>query len=138
VDTIALEAPSAVPEVRHRASTALARWCCPQDRIDDAVLVTSEVVTNAVEHGAGRVLVRLLRRGRYVRIEVQDNSPRPPVPLAIGPAAERGRGLHIVASVASRWGSRRTKVGKVVWAEVAAGTDIGMDDLTADRGSGRS
>jgi anti-sigma regulatory factor (Ser/Thr protein kinase) len=136
VDTIVLEAPSAVPEARHRIRAVLSAWRCAPERIADAVLLTSEVVTNAVEHGAGRVLVRLLRRGTYVRIEVQDDSPTPPVLLAIGPTEERGRGLHIVSRLAARWGSRRAGTGKVVWVELPCDVDFGVDELSADGGSG--
>jgi anti-sigma regulatory factor (Ser/Thr protein kinase) len=137
VDTIVLDAPSAVPEVRHRTGEVLAGWRCRAESIDDAVLVASEVVTNAVEHGAGQVRVRLLRRGRRIRIEVQDDSPRPPVLLALGRTAERGRGLHIIAELAERWGSRRTAAGKIVWAELPSGVDFAVDDLAGDRISSR-
>jgi anti-sigma regulatory factor (Ser/Thr protein kinase) len=126
---IALDAPSAVHEARHRTGAVLSRWRCQRELIEDAVLVVSEVVTNAVEHGAGQVRVRLLRRHASVRIEVQDDSPIPPVLLALGRTAERGRGLHIVTRLAARWGSRRTTAGKVVWAELPSGVDFGVDDL---------
>jgi anti-sigma regulatory factor (Ser/Thr protein kinase) len=135
VEMLALDAASAVREARRKTAVVLGRWRCQRERIEDAVLVVSEVVTNAVQHGAGVVLVRLLRRRRYVRVEVQDNSPRLPVVLAVvGRAAERGRGLHIVRKLAARWGSQPTGGGKVVWVELPAGVDFGVDELD---GSGR-
>jgi anti-sigma regulatory factor (Ser/Thr protein kinase) len=127
---LALDAASAVREARRKTATVLTRWRCQRDRIADTVLVVSEVVTNAVQHGAGVVRVRLLRRRTYVRVEVQDNSPRLPVLLAVGGrAAERGRGLYIVRNLASRWGSRRDGSGKLVWAELPAGVDLGVDEV---------
>jgi len=99
------------------------------------VLVVSEVVTNAVQHGAGVVRLRLLRRRTYVRVEVEDGSPTLPMLLArAGGAAEQGRGLEIVRKLAARWGSQRSGAGKLVWAELPAGVDFGVDELpTAGR-----
>jgi anti-sigma regulatory factor (Ser/Thr protein kinase) len=129
VDVVVLDAASAVREARARTAAALRRWRCPGDRIEDAVLVVSEAATNAVQHGAGLVLVRLLRRRRYVRVEVQDNSPVPPAPLDNDTTGERGRGLTIIATLTERWGTRRTPSGKVVWAELPSGIDFGIDEL---------
>jgi anti-sigma regulatory factor (Ser/Thr protein kinase) len=128
VEMPALDPASAVRDARSRTAAALRRWRCQRERIDDVVLVVSEVVTNAVQHGAGVVLVRLLRRHFYVRIEVQDNSPKLPVLMAPPPTAERGRGVSIVRSLAARWGSRRVGGGKLVWAELPSGVDLGVDD----------
>jgi anti-sigma regulatory factor (Ser/Thr protein kinase) len=133
VEWLALDAASSVREARQRTAAVLAGWRCHRERIEDAVLVVSEVVTNAVQHGAGAVVLRLFRRRRYIRVEVQDNSPRPPVLLAITDiAAERGRGLRIVRTLAARWGSKRVGAGKLVWAELPAGVDFGVDEV-ADR-----
>jgi anti-sigma regulatory factor (Ser/Thr protein kinase) len=130
VEVLALDTASAVREARRKTAAVLNRWRCQRERTDDAVLVVSEVVTNAVQHGAGVVLVRLLRRRTHVRVEVQDNSPRLPVLLAVGGrAAERGRGLHIVRNLASHWGSQRNAGGKLVWAELPAGVDLGVDEV---------
>jgi anti-sigma regulatory factor (Ser/Thr protein kinase) len=120
-----------VRDARYRTAAVLRRWNCPREQVDDIVLVVSEVVTNAVQHGAGVVRLRLLRRRTRVRIEVQDDSPRPPVLLTTaGVTADWGRGLHIVGDLAARWGSRRAGEGKLVWAEVPCGVDLGVDDLT--------
>jgi anti-sigma regulatory factor (Ser/Thr protein kinase) len=130
VEVLALDAASAVREARRKTAAVLNRWRCQRERVEDTVLVVSEVVTNAVQHGAGVVLVRLLRRRTYVRVEVQDNSSRLPVMLAVGGrAADRGRGLHIVRNLASRWGSQRNGRGKLVWAELPAGVDLGVDEV---------
>jgi anti-sigma regulatory factor (Ser/Thr protein kinase) len=130
VERLALEPATAVREARGSTAAVLGRWRCERDRIEDAVLVVSEVVTNAVQHGAGVVRLRLLRRRTYIRVEVEDCSPMLPRLLArAGGAAERGRGLEIVRKLAPRWGSQRSGTGKMVWAELPAGVDFGIDEL---------
>jgi anti-sigma regulatory factor (Ser/Thr protein kinase) len=133
VERLALDPASAVREARGRTAAVLGRWRCQGERVEDAVLVVSEVVTNAVQHGAGVVLLRLLRRRTYVRVEVEDGSPTlPRLVNRAGGAAERGRGLEIVRKLAARWGSQRSGAGKLVWAELPAGVDFGIDELSTE------
>lgn len=88
-----------------------------------ARLLLSEVVTNAVRHGAGgpgcTVGVRLVRRTDTLRVEVSDAGagfvPSPRVP---GHALGSGWGLHFVSEVAQRWGVE-IDGGTLVWFEVA-------------------
>jgi anti-sigma regulatory factor (Ser/Thr protein kinase) len=91
---------------------------------DDAVLlVASELVTNAVRHGAGDAELRVELHGDDVRIEVVDGGhaeleiPRPvPPPDALG-----GRGLLLVRDVSRRWGAGFDAAGRtLVWAELTA------------------
>jgi anti-sigma regulatory factor (Ser/Thr protein kinase) len=117
--TVLLDNPDiAVREARRLAVDVLSRWGCDRSRIDDAVLVVSEVVTNAVRHSGGRIRLRLRRYGSQLRIEVTDRSPRLPVLMPISPLAERGRGMRIVSRLATRWGSSRAGTGKVVWVDL--------------------
>ena len=89
---------------------------------DGAVLLTSELVTNAVRHARSEVVVRLSAAGPGVRIEVRDDDPGTPV---VGPAdvdATSGRGLSLVNQVADAWGVvRHEGTGKTVWLEVSPG-----------------
>lgn len=88
-------------------------------RCEDAELVVSELVTNAIRHGDGAPLVRLEQRPDRVRIEVEDESDRPPVGRSPGHEEPSGRGLAIVGALALGWGhERRAGGGKTVWAEV--------------------
>ena len=79
-----------------------------------AVLLTSELVTNAVVHA--RTPVRLtVYHDTVLTVEVADGSPVLPAPSPISPDDDRGRGLTLVAKLADRWGARPEGTGKVVW-----------------------
>lgn len=113
-----------VPAARRRAAWLAVAWGQP-GLAADAALVTSELTTNALLHGAvtGRGLrVELRLTGAVLRIEVTDpKGERRPEPRAAGPGDRFGRGLHIVGVLARDWGVRDRVVGKTVWAELAVG-----------------
>jgi anti-sigma regulatory factor (Ser/Thr protein kinase) len=92
------------------------------DYAEDAEAVTSELVTNAIEHsGAQRVglqVMRLAGPGAVVVI-VTDPSPHPPVKRDPSEDAEHGRGLNIVEALTVRWGWRPEDPGKAVYAILA-------------------
>jgi anti-sigma regulatory factor (Ser/Thr protein kinase) len=87
----------------------------------DAQLLASELVANAVEHAGGKSIGFALRRqadgaGRpALTCEVSDTSPALPQPRRAVPDAERGRGLAIVAALASASGVRASPGGKTAW-----------------------
>lgn len=95
-------------------------WGCAEI-VDDAVVLTSELVTNAVVHAGTAADVRCLRGEDGVRVEVADRYPEREVPLqATGPSfgnldSEHGRGLLLCAALASRWGVEYTPSYKQVW-----------------------
>jgi serine phosphatase RsbU (regulator of sigma subunit)/anti-sigma regulatory factor (Ser/Thr protein kinase) len=91
--------------------------------VDDAQLVVSELVTNALLHGGGRGEVRLRRIDDGVRAEVVDRSHNLPVVAVIGDRTLTGRGLHLVTRVSRQWGVEPLESGKIVWAEIAPGAD---------------
>jgi hypothetical protein len=78
-------------------------------------------VTNAILHGSPPVELIAFPVGDRVRVEVHDNrtgkinGPKPVDGEALG-----GRGLHLVAALATRWGSDELRAGKSVWFEVLA------------------
>ncbi|MCW2505640.1 MAG: prpI [Actinomycetia bacterium] len=96
---------------------ALATWRVPDQQREDIVLVVSELVTNAVVHGEAARRLRLRRTGVRIVVEVFDSGHRMPHPRAAALDAESGRGLHLVAKLADRWGARPVTGGKVVWCE---------------------
>jgi anti-sigma regulatory factor (Ser/Thr protein kinase) len=111
--------PAAAAEARRQVGAAIRAWQVPVDR-DAAVLLTSELVTNAIKHAAGETVTLGIRRGHgRLRVDVLDTSPSPPV-LADTPAgAEAGRGLMLVASLSAEWGFYRTPAGKAVYFTLA-------------------
>jgi len=86
--------------------------------VDDAVLVTDELVTNAVRHGGPWRTCRLAltNGGATLRIEVIDGATAPP--RFRRPDSTGGRGLVLVDQLASAWGVVRHHHGKTVWAEM--------------------
>lgn len=92
------------------------------DLAECAQLGVSELVTNALLHGATPILVRLRGTNEHPRVEVRDSSPeRPVLPSMTEPVDEEdllltfGRGLNIVARAADAWGAEIEEDGKIVW-----------------------
>ncbi len=91
------------------------------DVVDDAVVLTSELVTNAVVHAGTAADVACMRTDTGVRVEVGDRYPEREVPLQSAgvqfgsPDREGGRGLLLCAALASRWGVEYTATNKQVW-----------------------
>jgi PAS domain S-box-containing protein len=89
--------------------------------VDDAVVLTSELVTNAVVHAGTSAEVLCLRDDSGVRIEVVDHYPDRELPVQEGglaqvsPEREGGRGLLLCAALATRWGVDYTTSDKRVW-----------------------
>ncbi|CAA9227133.1 MAG: hypothetical protein AVDCRST_MAG41-964 [uncultured Corynebacteriales bacterium] len=116
------DSPAVVSDARAMAAGALLAWACPEPVIEDAVVVISELVTNAVLHAAPPVRLRLALasppEGRTVRIEVTDGSVLPPEVRSPSTSAPGGRGLRIVAALTARHGVLLSTDGKTVWAEL--------------------
>lgn len=93
----------------------------PSAVLDDALLVLSEMVSNAIRHARTDFTVCTEVIGGTVRLEVLDHDTRPTALMGLDPESTSGRGLHIVSAVAADWGWNAAEgggdSGKVVWAE---------------------
>ncbi len=104
-----------VRQARALARETLTTWGLA-DLSDTVELLVSELVTNAVRHGAGDIGLRLIRTGSLL-CEVRDDGYDLPNLRSTDLTAENGRGLQLVTALAERWGAQRTPTGKVVWFE---------------------
>jgi anti-sigma regulatory factor (Ser/Thr protein kinase) len=101
----------------------LSRWG-ETSTVDDALLVTSELFTNAVLHGSGQIDLYVTLDPEMLRIAVVDEGRRTPErwPEQIPAATPGGRGLRIVDTLASTWGNNCDPAGRTrVWAEMSRG-----------------
>lgn len=133
-----------VRQARAQLAAALYERDVLSSLVDDAVLILSEFVTNALRHaralnsGMIRVSWELSGEG-LLRIEVTDGggTTRPSTkPYSMSVSAHAGRGLEIVDRLADRWGSQREEGGDeyTVWAELAVRARHAGRRLRADRG----
>ncbi|MET9884753.1 ATP-binding SpoIIE family protein phosphatase [Streptomyces sp. NPDC006430] len=110
----------AAPRARAFAQGVLASWRFPVELCDLGVLAASELVANSLQHGTPPMRLRLRRTDRRLIVEVTDGDDHLPRRRRAEPADETGRGISIIATIASSWGCRRTPGGgKAVWCEFA-------------------
>jgi serine/threonine-protein kinase RsbW len=112
----------AVRLARHATQDTLASWGL--DHLEEtAALLVSELVSNAVRHArTGPVLkLGLAACGTYLRMEVVDANPDPPLPRTPAVLDESGFGFVLIEALADKWGVRETATGKGVWAELDSG-----------------
>jgi anti-sigma regulatory factor (Ser/Thr protein kinase) len=116
--------PGSVPVARFHVRAALAFHELGQFA-DDAAIITSELVTNAVQHACRDatatigVTVARPRDSEAVIVAVSDSSPHAPVMHIAPPGSEHGRGLQIVESLSVHWGWHPEPDGKAVFAILA-------------------
>ncbi|MDU0288881.1 ATP-binding protein [Saccharothrix longispora] len=119
--TLAFDLADGVPPlvaVRRWAGEALSDL--GDDDVTDCVLVVTELVTNAYDHGAAprRVALHRDQDPCRIRVEVHDGSRGR---VRVGRSrlgGHRGRGMVIVSQIAAEWGVRQQGAGKTVWAEI--------------------
>jgi len=112
--------PISVGQGRRFLRQTLDGWNRP-DLVDTAGLLASELLTNAVRHASGPLHLRLRLDGQELSVEVRDTSPNVPQARRTGLDQECGRGLLLVQSLATAWGTRPTREGKTVWFSLAPG-----------------
>jgi len=124
--------PAAAPKARGQVLAAIRAWDVPVDP-GVAVLLTSELVTNAIGHEAGQtVTLAITCSYGQLRVDVHDTSCSLPVLVEAPADAETGRGLMLVATLSDSWGIYRTPAGKAVYFTLAF-----QHDLAESGGRGR-
>ena len=107
----------ALADARHFAAEALASWDVSEATRFTVQVAVSELVTNAIRHGARPIEVQLVLHGRRLCLEVRDGGDSLPTLRRSGPDEGSGRGLLIVSTLADGWGAERARTGKTVWCE---------------------
>ena len=116
--------PAAAPEARSQVLAAIRACDVPVDP-GVAVLLTSELVTNAIGHEAGQTITLAITCSYgQLRVDVHDTSRSWPVLVEAPADAETGRGLMLVATLADTWGIYRTPAGKAVYFTLAFQRDL--------------
>jgi anti-sigma regulatory factor (Ser/Thr protein kinase) len=121
---LALNLPpdTSAPRVARAAAKRYLAGKVSPERLSALSMVISELVTNALEHGRGQVVLRLQLDEGIVRGEVIDQGGGFEHEIrARGPEDVRGRGLLLVEALTNRWGIHEGTTH--VWFELAAGTD---------------
>ncbi|MFC4119996.1 ATP-binding protein [Nonomuraea zeae] len=108
-----------VPVARALLRSHLAGWSM-DDATDDAELLVSELITNAVRHAPGPVRLTVWLVDGFLRCEVEDRHPAVPLLPDAPERDEGGYGLRLLDALACCWGSDVTPAGKAVWFELPA------------------
>jgi anti-sigma regulatory factor (Ser/Thr protein kinase) len=111
-------AMGAVANVRGDLARMLAGWGLAGEGAEPTLVVVTELISNAVEHGSAPVRLSVIFLGDLVRVEVHDASSDPPQRQPQDLRRQRGRGLRLVEGLSSRWGWTQEADGKIVWAQV--------------------
>jgi anti-sigma regulatory factor (Ser/Thr protein kinase) len=115
--------PAGVRDARRFVAGTLRGWGLAA-LVEVVVLLTSELVSNAVMHGAGSpVGLVMLLDDHAIRVEIHDGNPAQPRLRPGDGDREQGRGLVLVAALAASWGVEPAGGGKSVWFQVRTGSD---------------
>lgn len=110
----------AAVQARRQVERTLRDWECDEAMIGDAVLLASEIATNAVVHARTPFRLTVSRGPGTVRIAVTDGGETMPVRRNPAPDEPGGRGMALVEMLTVASGADAVDGGKVVWAELAA------------------
>ncbi len=116
--------PAAAAQARSQVRAAIEAWAMPVEE-DVAVLLTSELVTNALRHEASETITLAITCCfDQLRVDVHDTSRSMPMVVDAPADAETGRGLMLVATLSSDWGCYCTPAGKAVYFTLAFQPDV--------------
>jgi anti-sigma regulatory factor (Ser/Thr protein kinase) len=109
--------PTAPGTARAFLRCAAQDWAVDDDLAQDAAMVLTELVANAVDHARSASTLSLGMTHEGLTVAVRDAAPGPvPRPAPIDPTAARGRGLQMVDALTTAWGVTLHAGGKTVWA----------------------
>ncbi|MFD9466423.1 SpoIIE family protein phosphatase [Streptomyces sp. NPDC060027] len=108
--------PAAAATARHHAQDRLRLWGVDEETAFATELIVSELVTNAVRHGAPPIRLRLIKDSTLT-CEVSDTGGAAPRLRHARTVDEGGRGLFICAQLSHNWGIRYSAQGKTIWTE---------------------
>ncbi|WP_242882756.1 ATP-binding protein [Actinomadura litoris] len=133
-------APSSVAVARKRLSSELVASGVYESIVDDASVIVSELISNALRHArplpSGQVKVCWLRRGDLLELEVSDGGAMTEPRRGPGTLSSLGgRGLGIVEALSEGWGVRHEEGATTVWAVLRAPRTTGSNGSTAPRGA---
>lgn len=117
--TVVLPQHARAAAAARRSAGETLRWWGLGDVVEVALLVISELVSNAVLHACASgpsLELRLCAGSTWLRIEVHDTDPQPPQLRRPAGLDEGGRGLLLVEAITDEWGVYGTPTGKAVWA----------------------
>jgi anti-sigma regulatory factor (Ser/Thr protein kinase) len=124
--------PTSVPAARQLVREQCDAWGADAAASDAAVLLASELVTNAVLHARTPLTITVMRGQGSIRVEVRDSHPALPEPRRYNVDLATGRGLRLMETLASAWGVLKVphadRPGKIVWFELPLRTDESVDD----------
>ena len=126
--------PAAAAEARRQVLAAIRTWDILVDP-DVAVLLTSELVTNAIRHEVtGIIMLAITCSCGQLRVDVHDTSRVLPMLVDAPVDAEAGRGLMLVTTLSAEWGFYRTPAGKAVYFTLAFPPDVAEGDGRGPQG----
>ncbi|BBC30666.1 hypothetical protein SGFS_019600 [Streptomyces graminofaciens] len=116
----------AVPAARDRIVSRARRLglALNEELAQDLKLLTGELVANSVMHTRAACIVSVQWTGQRLRVEVTDVDPTTVRPSQARSADENGRGLFLVAALATEWGSHPCATGKKTWFELTVPTSV--------------
>jgi anti-sigma regulatory factor (Ser/Thr protein kinase) len=125
--------PAAAGQARSQVRAVICAWDAPVDG-DLAVLLTSELVTNAIRHEPGDTITLVIScSADRLRVDVHDTSRALPMLQDVAADVETGRGLMLVATLATEWGFYRGPAGKAVYFALAFQPDAACGGVPAPR-----
>jgi hypothetical protein len=127
METVLPPDPSLGRVARQFTQRVLDDWGAPEDLVDRALLVASELASNAFLHAVPPFLLNISTVGGMVRVSVHDGVGLSPALRDYGNLAATGRGLRLVALSSREWGVQAVGQGKEVWAHVSLVASTGTD-----------